>query len=116
MTRWQWHQLDHIQIIWTSLHTDNRVSTSSLNVLQAGCSSRCPTDSTEGNGFIYITINFTRYSVTEVGALSAAGWAWSARGRHALRWEVGVAGWAWSLHGKQTWMAGLAQWVGVRWL
>jgi len=39
---------------------------------------------------IYSTINFTRYSVTEVGALSAAGWAWSARGRHTLRWE-----WAW---------------------
>jgi len=32
--------------------------------------------------------------VTEVGVLSAAGWAWSARGRHTLRWEVGVAGWA----------------------
>jgi len=40
----------------------------------------------------------------EVGTLSAAGWAWSAgaRGRHTLRWEVGVAGWAWSLHDKQT--------------
>jgi len=37
--------------------------------------------------------------VTEVGALSAAGWAWSARGRHTLRWEVGVADWAWLLHG-----------------
>jgi len=24
---------------------------------------------------IYTTVNFTRYSVTEVGALSAAGWA-----------------------------------------
>jgi len=33
---------------------------------------------------IYTAINFTRYSVTEVGALSAAGWAWSARGRHTL--------------------------------
>jgi len=32
--------------------------------------------------------------VTEVGALSAAGWAWSARGRRTPRWEVGVAGWA----------------------
>jgi len=25
--------------------------------------------------YIYTTISFTRYSVTEVGALSAAGWA-----------------------------------------
>jgi len=41
-------------------------------------------------------------AVTEVGALSAAGMAWSARGRHTLGCEVGVAGWAWSLHGKRT--------------
>jgi len=27
---WQWHQLDHIQIICTSLQTDNHGSTSSL--------------------------------------------------------------------------------------
>jgi len=43
---------------------------------------------------IYTTTNFTCHSVTEVGALSAAGWAWSARGRQTLWWEVGVAGWA----------------------
>jgi len=35
MTGWQWHQLDHVQIICTSLHTDNHASTSSLNFLQA---------------------------------------------------------------------------------
>ena len=29
----------------------------------------------------YTTINFTRYSVTEVGALSVAGWAWSLLGK-----------------------------------
>jgi len=34
MTGWQWHQL---QIICTSLQTDNHVSTSSLDFLQAGC-------------------------------------------------------------------------------
>ena len=28
---WQWHQLDHMQIIWTSLQTNNHSSTSSLN-------------------------------------------------------------------------------------
>jgi len=42
---WQWHQLDYVQIIGTSLQTDNHASTSSLNFLQAGCSSWCPTDS-----------------------------------------------------------------------
>jgi len=28
---WQWHQLDHIQIIHTSFQTDNHTSTSSLS-------------------------------------------------------------------------------------
>ena len=29
---WQWHQLDHMQTICTSLQTDNHANTSSLNV------------------------------------------------------------------------------------
>jgi len=37
---------------------------------------------------IYTTINFTRYLVPEVGALSVAGWAWSLHGK-----QTGVAGW-----------------------
>jgi len=32
---WQWHQLDHMQIICTLLQTDNHASTSSLIILQA---------------------------------------------------------------------------------
>jgi len=39
MMGWQWHKLDHMQIVCTSLRTHNHVSTSSLNYLQAGCSS-----------------------------------------------------------------------------
>jgi len=31
MMEWQWHQLDHMQIICTLLQTDNHSSTSSLN-------------------------------------------------------------------------------------
>ena len=31
MTEWQWHQLDHMQIICTSLQTDNHASTSPLS-------------------------------------------------------------------------------------
>jgi len=31
MTGWQWHQTDHMQIIWILLQIDNRASTSSLN-------------------------------------------------------------------------------------
>ena len=45
MTGLQWHQLDHTQIICTSLQTDNYASTSSLHFLQAGCSSSCPVNS-----------------------------------------------------------------------
>jgi len=30
MMGWQWHQMDHMQINYTSLQTDNHVSTSSL--------------------------------------------------------------------------------------
>jgi len=36
---WQWHQLDHIQRVCTSLQTDNHTNISSLNFLQPGCSS-----------------------------------------------------------------------------
>ena len=28
MTGWQWHQLDHMQVICTSLQTDNHANTS----------------------------------------------------------------------------------------
>ena len=31
MVGWQWHQLDHVQIICTSLQTDNHSSTSPLS-------------------------------------------------------------------------------------
>jgi len=31
MIGWQWYQLDHMQIICTSLHTDNHASTSPLS-------------------------------------------------------------------------------------
>jgi len=31
MMGWQWHQLDHMQIIWTPLQTDNHASTSPLS-------------------------------------------------------------------------------------
>ena len=37
-----WHQLDHMQTICTSLQTNNHTNTSSLNFLQARCSSWRP--------------------------------------------------------------------------
>ena len=45
MMGWQWHQLDHMQIICTTLQTDNHVSAPTLNFLRAGCSSWRPTNS-----------------------------------------------------------------------
>jgi len=45
MMGWHWHQLDHMQIIGTSLQTDNHASTSPLSFLQARCPSCRPTNS-----------------------------------------------------------------------
>jgi len=39
MMGWQWHQLDHMQIIHALLQPDNHASTSTFSFLQAGCSS-----------------------------------------------------------------------------
>jgi len=37
MMGWQWHQLDHMQIICTSLQSDNHIGIPSLNFLRATC-------------------------------------------------------------------------------
>ena len=42
---WQWHQLDHMQIICTLLQTANHAITPPLSFLRAGCPSCCPTNS-----------------------------------------------------------------------
>jgi len=42
---WQWHQQDHMQIISTSLQTDNHASISPLGFLQARCPSCRPANS-----------------------------------------------------------------------
>jgi len=50
MMGWQWHQLDHMQIIYTSLQTDNHASTSSLFLTS---NQQC--QSTEGNTDRHLT-------------------------------------------------------------
>ena len=45
MMGWHLHQLDHMQVICTSLQTDNLASTSSPCFLAAGCSSCRPSNS-----------------------------------------------------------------------
>jgi len=42
---WQWHQLDNMQKICTSLQTDNHTNTPPLSFLQAGYPSCRPTNS-----------------------------------------------------------------------
>jgi len=57
MMGWQWHQLDHnMQIICTSLQTDNHASTSPLSFLQAGCPS-CRTKSVKALKAVSISVN-----------------------------------------------------------
>jgi len=55
MITWQWHQLDHMQIICTSLQTGNHASTSSLNLYRpdALLDAQPTASNTEGkqNGF-----------------------------------------------------------------
>jgi len=43
MMRWQWHQLDYMQIICTFLQTDNHASTSSFNFFTVRMSDAQPT-------------------------------------------------------------------------
>jgi len=52
--RWQWHQLAHMQIICTFLHTDNLACTSPLSFLQAGCPSCRPANSIQALKVIHL--------------------------------------------------------------
>jgi len=58
MMGWQWHQQDHMQIICTSLQTDNHASISPLDFLQAACPSCHPTNSVKALKAIF-SKNFT---------------------------------------------------------
>jgi len=61
MMGWQWHELDHIQIICTSLQTDNHASTSSLDFWQAGCSSWRLINSVKALKTIVLACNFAKF-------------------------------------------------------
>ena len=54
---WQWHQLDHVQIICTSLQTDNHASTSALDFLQVFLTPNQQCQSTEGKLCIMVISN-----------------------------------------------------------
>ena len=55
-SEWQWHQLGHTQVC-TSLQTDNHASTPPLSFLQAGCPSRCQTNSVKALEALYCLLS-----------------------------------------------------------
>jgi len=60
---WQWRQLEHMQIICTSLQTDNHGSTSSLNFLHARSYSWRSTNSVKVLKVQILKINISAYGV-----------------------------------------------------
>jgi len=65
MMGWQWHQLDHMQIICTSLHTDNHTSPSPLQFLQAdGCPSCRPANSIKAPKAVDIIVYLQQFIET----------------------------------------------------
>jgi len=71
MMGWQWHQLDHMQIICTLLHTDNHASISPLSFLQAGCPSCRPANSVKALCKTHFTVPVSKqwhhHDVTVMG-------------------------------------------------
>jgi len=65
MMVWQWHQLDHMQIICTSLQTDNHTSTLPLKFLHARCPSCCPTNSIKALKNSYWNITLKHWACLE---------------------------------------------------
>ena len=67
---WQWHQLNRMQIICTSLRTDNHASTSSLHIFTGRMSFLPPNEqrqSTEGNErFLLHILNFEKHSIVDL--------------------------------------------------
>jgi len=72
---WQWHQLGHMQIICTSLQTNNHDSKSSLNLLQAGCSSWRPNNSVKALKAITIK-TLTILTLCTIVVLQIHPWLW----------------------------------------
>jgi len=58
-TRRNIHSLYHMQIVCTLIQADNHASTLSLNFLQAGCSTWCPTNSVKALKAKYIWQNIS---------------------------------------------------------
>jgi len=64
---WQWHQLDHVQIICTSLHADKHASTQFFTGRMPFLPPNQQRQSTEGNVSAIITITI----ITSTGTVSS---------------------------------------------
>jgi len=54
---WQWHQLDHVQTICTSLQTDNQASTRSLKFCTGWMLFLMPNEQCQSTGGIVKPVN-----------------------------------------------------------
>jgi len=61
MMGWQWHQLDHMQIICILLQTDNHASTSSLTFYRPDAFSAAQTTASKQG--LYTAENILNYSL-----------------------------------------------------
>jgi len=84
MSRWQWHQLDHMQVICTLLRTDNHASTSSLNfyMLDAFCNAQPTCQGTEGKKMCWCAVKKFTCAAIPVN----------------LRWHITVTLWCSSMN------------------
>ena len=68
MMRWQWHQLDHTQIIYTSFQTDNHASTSPLRSYRLDALPAVqPTEQRQSTEAIYLQLENERESSHVIG-------------------------------------------------
>ena len=64
MAGWQWHQLNHKQIICTSLQTDNHASTSSFHIFTGRMPFLPPNQQRQSTeGIFYVPVSYTHLTL-----------------------------------------------------
>ena len=91
MMRWQWHQLDHMQIICTSRQTDNHASTSPLSFFTGRMPFLPPNQqpqSIEGKSERASAKSRARICYSAVQSVAWRGTTWSARPCRRSAWST----------------------------
>jgi len=78
MMGWQWHQLDHMQIIYTSLQTDNHASTSP-DVMHGNWTTRGYANSRTANSQTGLLADWSTHGLDNSRTSQLA--VWTSRGR-----------------------------------